>query len=71
MCLLCNVKVYDWDKHCNTVRHKKYRNNFRFMGGKISDIIIDSPMISKYTPPMQFLPKFKFNPKDCKWRTKK
>ena len=71
ICQLCNVKTYDWDKHINTKRHIKNRKNFRFMGGKIDDLIIDSPMIAKYTPPIQFLPRVKFNPKNNKWRTKK
>lgn len=61
ICLSCNVKTYDWDKHVNTKKHVKLAEKSVF-----SKKLFDSGFISKFTPAYQFFPKFSLKRKCVK-----
>ena len=54
VCLACNAKTTDWDKHCKTKKHLKLQEQSIYCPE-----IFNSHIWTKFTPVFQFIPRVK------------
>lgn len=71
ICTACNVKTYDWKKHCETKRHIKAFEYCKKNVMYASKELFDSHHITRFIPPLQFLPKVKFDISRFKMKKRK